>query len=73
MRAAHNGDFFFAVLERRNGIGDDIMMLHIGHRNVDACHLRDLPRIAARRIDNDFRADRSLFCLNIPFARWQLG
>ena len=73
MRAAHNGDFFFAVLERRNGIGDDIMMLHIGHRNVDACHLRDLPRIAAGCIYNDFRADRAFFGLNIPFACRQLG
>ena len=73
MRTAHNGDFFFAILKRRNRIGDDIMMLHIRHGNINACHLRDLPRIATGRIDDDFGTNSALFGLHIPFARRQLG
>ena len=73
MRTAHNRDFLLAILKCRNGIGDDIMMFHIGHRNINARHLRDLPRIAACGVHDDFRPNRAFFGLNIPFAGRQLG
>ena len=72
MGATHYWNFFFAILESGNGIGDDIMMLHIGHRNVDARHLRDSAGITASGIHNDFGADSPLVGDHLPFATGEL-
>ena len=72
MGATHDRYFFIAIFECGDRIGDNIMMFHVRHRNINARHLRDLPGIAARRIYDDFGPNRALFRLHIPFARWQL-
>jgi len=48
-------------------------MFHVGDGNVDPRHLRHLPRIAARRIDDDLGADSALVGDDVPLAGGKLG
>ena len=70
---AHHRHFLRTLLEGGNRIGDEVVVLHIGDRNVGSGHLRHLAGIATGRVDNHSCADRALFGLHIPFAAGQLG
>jgi hypothetical protein len=71
--AAHHRYLALAVDERLDRVGDDIVMFHVGDRNVDPRHLGDLPSIAAGRVDDDFGAHDALVGDHEPVAGRRLG
>ena len=67
-RVADHRNLLAPLLERRNGVGDHVMMLHVGDGGIRAHHGRDLACVAARRVHHHFRDDGSLLRNHFPFA-----
>ena len=65
---ADHRDLLAPFLERRDGMRDHVVMLHIGDGRVRAHHGGDLAGIAARGVHHDFRDDGTLLGDHFPFA-----
>ncbi len=55
-----------AALELRNVLGDEVVMLHGEHRQLDADHVSDLARPEARTVDDMLGVDRALVGHDVP-------
>ncbi len=65
---ADDGQFGVEILKLRHLVGDEVMMGHRRHRQLQPGPLAHLARIGSACVDNVFTSDGALFRLHQPFA-----